>query len=74
VRADVGKLEELEIADVGTHAGRGLRCSKPGRAPMLLELGADPWSRRFGQELQERAGKERVPPPEPAAVSDSPGA
>jgi hypothetical protein len=39
---------------------------------MLLELGADPWSRRFGQELQERAGKERVPPPEPAAVSDSP--
>jgi hypothetical protein len=68
------RLDELDVGDIGTHAGRGLRCSRPGRAPMLIELGPDAWSRRFGQELQERARKEPVgpPEPEPAAVSDSP--
>lgn len=54
------RLDELSLSDVGTRPGRGLRCSRPGRAPMLLELGNDPWSRRFVQELQDRAGKSRV--------------
>jgi len=48
-------LENLTVADVGTHPGRGLRCSRPGRPAMLLELGSDAWSRRFALELQERA-------------------
>jgi hypothetical protein len=56
------RLDELTLADVGTHPGRGLRCSRPGRGPMLLEIGTDPWSRRLAQELQARAGN----PPEPA--------
>jgi hypothetical protein len=48
------RLDELTIGDVGTHPGRGLRCSRPGRGDMLLELGADEWSRHFVQELQDR--------------------
>jgi hypothetical protein len=52
------RLDELAVADVGVHAGRGLRCSRPGRSPMLVELGSDAWSRKVGQELQERAGRE----------------
>jgi hypothetical protein len=48
------RLDELTLGDVGTHPGRGLRCSRPGRGDMLLELGADEWSRHFVQELQDR--------------------
>jgi hypothetical protein len=50
------RLDELSLVDVGTHPGRGLRCIRPGRPDMLIELGSDPWSRRLVQELQERAG------------------
>jgi hypothetical protein len=48
------RLDELTLGDVGAHPGRGLRCSRPGRGDMLLELGADEWSRNFAQELQDR--------------------
>jgi hypothetical protein len=48
------RLDELTLGDVGTHPGRGLRCSRPGRGDMLLELGGDEWSRNFVQELQDR--------------------
>jgi hypothetical protein len=48
------RLDELTIGDVGAHPGRGLRCSRPGRGDMLLELGGDEWSRNFVQELQDR--------------------
>jgi hypothetical protein len=58
------RLDELTLADVGAHPGRGLRCTRPGRGPMLVEVGNDPWSRRFAQELQDRAGN----PPEPEPV------
>jgi hypothetical protein len=54
------RLDELTLGDVGTHPGRGLRCTRAGRSPMLLEIGTDPWSRRLAQELQARAGN----PPE----------
>ena len=75
------RLDELHLADVGTHPGRGLRLTRPGRAAMLLELDNDPWSRRLVQERQERAGNPEEPaaatavtapvPPEPeAAASD----
>jgi hypothetical protein len=57
------RLDELTLGDVGTHPGRGIRCARPGRAPMLLELGTDPWSRRLAQELQERAGAPAEPEP-----------
>ncbi|HEY5012262.1 MAG TPA: hypothetical protein VIK61_06100 [Acidimicrobiia bacterium] len=60
------RLDELAVADVGLHPGRGLQCSRPGRSPMLIELGSDPWSRKVGQELQERAGRQ------PQAVADPP--
>jgi hypothetical protein len=78
------RLDELTVADIGTHPGRGLRCSRPGRAPMLLELDADAWSRRVGQELQERAGAQSTAsrliatatgtdaPPAPATNADEP--
>jgi hypothetical protein len=49
------RLDELTVADVGTHPGRGLRCARPGRPPMLVELGADAWSRKVALELQTRA-------------------
>ena len=62
--------DELSVADVGTHPGRGLRLTRPGRAAMLIELGVDPWSRRFVQELQERAGKPEAPAaPKPAPAT-----
>jgi hypothetical protein len=48
------RLDELTLADIGTHPGHGLRCSRPGRGDMLLELGGDEWSRNFVQELQDR--------------------
>jgi hypothetical protein len=48
------RLDELTLGDIGTHPGRGLRCSRPGRGDMLLELGGDEWSRHFVQELQDR--------------------
>jgi hypothetical protein len=63
------RLDELTVADIGTHPGRGLRCSRPGRRPMLLELGRDPWSRRFVLELQDRLGKD----PDEAALAAEPG-
>lgn len=66
------RLDELTVGDVGLHPGRGLCCSRPGRAPMLLELESDPWSRKLGQELQERTGNppaSQVPPP---AAPDEP--
>jgi hypothetical protein len=62
------RLDELTVADVGTHPGHGLCCTRPGRDPMLLELGGDPWSRRFVQELQDRAGKDPAPVEDPVAV------
>jgi hypothetical protein len=65
------RLDELTLADVGTHPGRGLRCSRPGRDPMLLELDGDAWSRKFGQELQDRAGRSQ---PDPPAVTTDAGA
>ncbi|MDQ1534071.1 MAG: hypothetical protein QOF28_1832 [Actinomycetota bacterium] len=79
-RVLVDRLDELILADVGAHPGRGLRCTRHGRADMLLELGNDPWSRRFVQELQERAGRPAksvapsapVEPPAPAAPPDPP--
>jgi hypothetical protein len=48
------RLDELVLGDIGTHPGRGLRCTRPGRPDMLLELDADEWSRNFVQELQDR--------------------
>jgi len=48
------RLDELTLGDIGTHPGRGLCCSRPGRGDMLLELGSDEWSRNFVQELQDR--------------------
>jgi hypothetical protein len=60
------RLDELSLADIGTHPGRGLRCTRPGRGPMLLELGNDPWTRRFVLELQDRAGNPPDPPDPPA--------
>jgi hypothetical protein len=54
------RLDELALADIGAVPGRGLRCTRPGRPPMLLELGRDPWSRRFAQELQDRVGAAAV--------------
>jgi hypothetical protein len=48
------RLDELTLGDIGAHPGRGLRCTRPGRADMLLELGGDEWSRNFVQELQDR--------------------
>jgi hypothetical protein len=71
------RLDELALADIGTHPGRGLLCTRPGRGPMLLELGSDPWSRRLVQELQSRAGKSAAPVPATAAraaVAADPGA
>jgi hypothetical protein len=62
------RLDELALADIGTHPGRGLRCARPGRAPMLLELGTDPWSRKLSQELQDRAGREDPPADEDSAA------
>jgi hypothetical protein len=56
------RLDELTLSDVGAQAGRGLRCSRPGRSPMLLELGTDPWSRRLVQELQDRTGEPALEP------------
>lgn len=64
------RLDELSLADIGAHPGRGLRCERPGRAPMLLELGKDPWSRRFVQELQDRAGASRTGVTAAAATDD----
>jgi hypothetical protein len=66
------RLDELQIGDVGTHPGRGLRCSRPGRAPMLLELDRDPWSRKVVQELQDRVGKAPAPEPEPVTGEAAP--
>jgi hypothetical protein len=54
------RLDELSLTDIGAQPGRRVRCARPGRAPMLLELGTDPWSRRLAQELQDRAGKTPV--------------
>ena len=66
------RLDELTLGDVGSHPGRGIRCARPGRAPMLLELGTDPWSRRLAQELQERAGDPAEPAPrEPVTAEPS---
>jgi hypothetical protein len=62
------RLDELALADIGTHPGRGLRCTRPGRAPMLLELGTDPWSRKLAQELQDRAGRDEPSADETAAA------
>jgi hypothetical protein len=64
------RLDELALADIGPHPGRGLRCSRPGRPAMLLELGSDPWSRKFVQELQERVGN-TAPEPTPSGTSGS---
>ena len=48
------RLDELALGDIGIRPGRGLCCTRPGRADMLLELGGDEWSRNFVQELQDR--------------------
>ena len=66
------RLDELHLADIGTHPGRGLRLTRRGRAPMLLELGNDPWSRRLVQELQERAGKPEERAPATTATAAAP--
>jgi hypothetical protein len=66
------RLDELQIGDIGTHPGRGLRSSRPGRAPMLLELGTDAWSRRVVQELQDRAGRAPAADPEPVTADPEP--
>jgi hypothetical protein len=66
------RLDELQIGDVGTHPGRGLRCSRPGRAPMLLELDTDPWSRKVVQELQDRVSKAPAAVPEPVTAVPEP--
>jgi hypothetical protein len=67
------RLDELTLADVGIRPGRGLRCTRPGRSAMLLELGGDEWSRNFVQELQDRVKLARTRRPvaaeEPAETS-----
>jgi len=63
------RLDELALGDIGTRPGRGLRCTRPGRADMLLELGGDEWSRNFVQELQDRV--KLAPSGEPAAGDES---
>ena len=72
------RLDELSLTDIGAQPGRRVRCARPGRAPMLLELGTDAWSRRFAQELQDRTGGPRVTVtaatvPLGAAGADEPG-
>jgi hypothetical protein len=49
------RLDELTVTDVGTHPGRGLRLTREGRGPILIELGSDAWSRKAALELQTRA-------------------
>jgi hypothetical protein len=67
------RLDELTVADVGARPGRGLRCSRPGRPPMLLELGNDAWSRKFGLELQTRAsGAAPSADPDPESAPAAP--
>jgi hypothetical protein len=68
------RLDELSLADVGAHPGRGLRCARPGRPPMLLELGTDPWSRKLAQELQDRARGDSSPAEEAVASDETPAA
>jgi hypothetical protein len=65
------RLDELSLTDIGAQPGRRVRCDRPGRAPMLLELGNDPWSRRLAQELQDRAGKPRVAAVAPSAAAEA---
>jgi hypothetical protein len=64
------RLDELTLGDVGTHPGRGLRCMRPGRPDMLLELDGDPWSRRLVQELQDRVAHAHAHPAEPPAPAE----
>ena len=51
------RLDELTVSDIGAHPGRGLRCDRAGRPGLVIELGADAWSRKVGQELQSRAAR-----------------
>jgi hypothetical protein len=65
------RLDELTLDDIGTHPGRGLRCSRPGRGDMLLELGGDEWSRHFVQELQDRVKLAHAGTPAASAPTSS---
>jgi hypothetical protein len=65
-------LENLTVTDVGVHPGRGLRCSRPGRPPVLIELDADPWSLKVGLEIQTRATRPSAP--DVFAPASGPGA
>jgi hypothetical protein len=66
-------LENVTVTDVGVHPGRGLRCARPGRPPVLIELGGDPWSMKVGLEIQTRAqGPTAAPAPDPVVEPASP--
>ena len=65
------RLDERSLADVGAHPGRGLRCARPGRPPMRLALGTDPWSRKLAQELQDRARCDSSPADETPAADEA---
>jgi hypothetical protein len=68
-------LENLTVTDVGVHPGRGLRCSRSGRPPVLIELGDDAWSRKVGLEVETRAQGSPAAPastPEPVAEPAEP--
>jgi hypothetical protein len=67
------RLDELTLEDVGTHPGRGLRCIRPGRGDMLLELGSDEWSRNFVQELQDRVKLAHSSKPAPTSEDEPAG-
>jgi hypothetical protein len=49
------RLDEITVASIGRDPGRVMTCSRPGRRPLLLELGTDERSDRFSIELRDRA-------------------
>jgi hypothetical protein len=49
------RLDEITVGSIGRDPGRVMTCSRPGRRPLLLELGKDDRSDRFSIELRDRA-------------------
>ncbi|MDQ1521061.1 MAG: hypothetical protein QOI55_2134 [Actinomycetota bacterium] len=72
------RLDEVTVESTSRDPGRRMACSRPGRRPLLLELGKDPQSDRFSIELRDRAvaaarlarASSPEPPPAPSTLPD----
>jgi hypothetical protein len=54
------RLDEITVESTSRDPGRQMACSRPGRRPLLIELGKDDRSDKFSIELRDRASAARA--------------